>query len=111
MDSDYSIKVHYPNRTVLYLCGAAPNKMMQILLCAIFLLWTQCSSIPLDLIPEDDKCADVACPELNCTNTIKKEGECCMSCITIGRLDDNIHLITLCYMHACTYKCYSCKLL
>ena len=59
--------------------------MMRLLLCAIFVFWTQCLSIPLDLIPEDDKCTGIACPKLNCTNTIKKEGECCMSCITVGR--------------------------
>jgi len=52
--------------------------MMWALLCTFLLLCTQqlyTVSFPVNLVPNDNKCADAKCPELNSTNTTKKEGE------------------------------------
>lgn len=69
--------------------------MMWVLLCALLSVCTQhllVAPLPLGigLVPEDGKCDDVKCPALNCTNTTKKEGDCCSSCVTIGKYHSNI---------------------
>lgn len=58
---------------------------MWTLLYAVFALCTQCVHLAPFLDLEDDQCAGVKCPNLNCENPIKNAGDCCSTCITVGR--------------------------
>lgn len=76
---------------------------MKILLCTALLLCVQYLSaapsivpslvpaIVPSLVPADEECDDMKCPELNCTNVMKKEGECCDSCVTVGKFVNNVY--------------------
>ena len=82
----FGIKESHPNNSILQLVILLKMTLM-LLLCVFCIQHLYVASFPLDLIPEDDKCDDVKCPELNCTDgiAIKKEGDCCRSCIKIGK--------------------------
>ena len=52
------------------------------------------------IVPADEECDNVRCPELDCTNVIKNKGECCDSCITVGKFVNSMYQLfsTLCML-------------